>query len=59
VDVRGPRALWLLGLSVFHSVGSLLQQYCGEGSCMVVALLVWWCLPSLLLYQHLITLEIC
>jgi hypothetical protein len=38
---------------------ALLQQYCGKGSCMAVALLVWWCLFLLLLYRHLITLEVC
>jgi hypothetical protein len=30
-----------------------------EESCIAVALLVWWCLPLLLIYRHMITPEIC
>ena len=57
---RGPRVLWCHGgdceavcewpgSDVVHSVGRcvLLQRHRGEGSCMAVAFLVWWCpLPS-------------
>jgi hypothetical protein len=44
---RGPRALRSLKLGVFTPLDgfALLQQHCGEGSCMAVAFLVWWCLP--------------
>jgi hypothetical protein len=39
------------GSSVFHSVGwsVMLQWLRGEGSCMAVAFLVWWCLPPSIL----------
>jgi hypothetical protein len=34
------------------------QQHCGVGSCMAVALSVWWCLPPRLLYQRRIISEV-
>ena len=57
---RGPRALGCSGLGVFHAVGRSVwvQQHCGVWVLHSSGLLVWWCLPLLLLYQRWNTLDV-